>query len=80
VMTVPMEEIDRDYYSAAYVAELEEFELRVGEKLKVYCTAEDNGGRKYTYVVERGEALKNDYISEEPAWHAAGGDPNLTIE
>ena len=80
VLTVPMEEMDRDYYSAVYVAELEEFELRVGEKLKVYCTAEDNGGRKYTYVVERGEALKNDYISEEPAWHVVGGDPNLTID
>ena len=80
VMTVPMEETDRDYYSASYVAELEEFKLRTGEKLKVYCTAEDNSGRKYTYVVERGEALKNDYIAEEPAWYEAGGDPNLIIE
>ena len=80
VMTVPMEERERDHYSAVYVVELEEFKLRAGEKLKVYCTAEDNGGRKYTYVVERGEALKNDYIAEEPAWHEAGADPNLTIE
>ena len=80
VMTVPMEEQERRYDYAMYTAELEEFKLRAGEKLKVYCMAEDNGGRKYTYVVERGEALKNDYIAEEPAWHEAGGDPNLIIE
>ena len=80
VMTVPMEELERRYDHAAYEVQLEEFKLRTDEKLKVYCTAEDNGGRKYTYIVERGEALKNDYIAEEPAWHEAGGDPNLIIE
>ena len=80
VMTVPMEELERRYDHAAYEAQLEEFKLHAGEKLKVYCTAEDNGGRKYTYVVERGEALKNDYIAEEPAWYEAGRDPNLIIE
>ena len=80
VMTVPMEELERRYDHAAYEVQLEEFKLHAGEKLKVYCTAEDNGGRKYTYVVERGEALKNDYIAEEPAWYEAGRDPNLTIE
>ncbi|MBQ3568054.1 MAG: hypothetical protein IJA25_03905, partial [Anaerotignum sp.] len=80
VMTVPMEELERRYDHAAYEVQLEEFKLRTDEKLKVYCTAEDNGGRKYTYIVERGEALKNDYIAEEPAWYEGGTDPNLTIE
>jgi hypothetical protein len=77
VMTVPLEEMDKDYYSASYVAELEEFKLREGEKLKVYCTAEDDGGRKYSCIVEQGEAMKNDYISQEPAWDSNG---LLTIE
>ena len=77
VMTVPLEEMDKDYYSASYVAELEEFKLREGEKLKVYCTAEDDGGRKYTCIVEQGEAMKNDYVSQEPAWDGNGW---LTIE
>jgi len=80
VMTVPMEKTDSDYYSASYMVELEAFELRAGEKLKVSCMAEDNSGRKYTYVVEQGEALKNDYIAEEPAWMKGGIDPQLTVE
>ncbi len=80
VMTVPMEELERRYDHAACEVQLEEFKLREGEKLKVYCTAEDNGGRKYTYIVEQGEALKNDYIAEEPAWLDGGTDPRLTIE
>jgi len=80
VMTVSMEEMDRNYYGADYLAELEEFKLKAGQKLKVYCTAEDNHGRKYTYIVEQGEALKNDYIAQEPAWYEGGTDPNLTIE
>ena len=80
VMTVPMEEIYKDYYSADYLVELEEFKLEAGQKLRVCCTAEDNHGRKYTYIVEQGEALKNDYISEEPAWEVYGGDPLLTVE
>ena len=80
VMTVPMEEMDKNYYSASYVAELEEFKLRAGENLVVSFVAEDNSGRKYTYIVERGEALKNDYIAEEPAWEVGGGDPRLTVE
>lgn len=80
VMTVPMEETDQHYYGAAYTVELEEFKLREGEELVVSFVAEDNSGRKYTYIVERGEALKNDYIAEEPAWEVGGGDPRLTVE
>ncbi|MBQ9091907.1 MAG: hypothetical protein IJY52_06535 [Anaerotignum sp.] len=80
VMTAPMEEIERDYDCATYTVELEEFKLKAGEKLKVYCTAEDNNGKKYIYIVEQGEALKNDYISEEPAMSTDGTDPRLTIE
>jgi hypothetical protein len=64
-------------HGAYYEVQLEEFKLCEGEKLKVYCTAEDDGGRKYTCVVEVGEALKNDYISQEPAWDSNG---LLTIE
>mgnify|MGYP003474379330 FL=1 len=72
IMTVPMEERERYHYGAYYEVQLDEFKLREGEKLKVYCTAEDDSGRKYTCVVEQGEALKNDYISEEPAWDSNG--------
>jgi hypothetical protein len=64
-------------HGAYYEVQLEEFKLREGEKLKVYCTAEDDGGRKYTCVVEQGEAMKNDYISQEPAWD---GNDWLTVE
>ncbi|MBQ5588698.1 MAG: hypothetical protein IIU70_00965, partial [Anaerotignum sp.] len=77
VMSVPMEVRETYPRGAYYEVQLEEFKLREGEKLKVYCTAEDDGGRKYTCVVEVGEALKNDYISQEPAWDSNG---LLTIE
>ena len=77
VMSVPMEVRETYPHGAYYEVQLEEFKLHEGEKLKVYCTAEDDGGRKYTCVVEVGEALKNDYISQEPAWDSNG---LLTIE
>ena len=77
VMSVPMEVRETYPHGAYYEVQLEEFKLREGEKLKVYCTAEDDGGRKYTCVVEVGEAMKNDYISQEPAWDSNG---LLTIE
>ena len=77
VMSVPMEVRETYPHGAYYEVQLEEFKLHEGEKLKVYCTAEDDGGRKYTCVVEQGEAMKNDYISQEPAWDSNG---LLTIE
>ncbi|MBR5268946.1 MAG: hypothetical protein IKU21_00395 [Anaerotignum sp.] len=77
VMSVPMEVRETYPHGAYYEVQLEEFKLREGEKLKVYCTAEDDGGRKYTCVVEQGEAMKNDYISQEPAWD---GNDWLTVE
>lgn len=77
VMSVPMEEREKHPYGAYYEVQLEEFKLREGEELKVYCTAEDGGGRKYTCIVEQGEAMKNDYISQEPVWD---GRDWLTIE
>ena len=72
VMAVPMEEREKYHHGGYYEVQLEEFKLREGEKLKVYCMAEDDSGRKYTCIVEQGEALKNDYISEEPAWDSNG--------
>ncbi|MBR5816018.1 MAG: hypothetical protein IKY38_01185 [Anaerotignum sp.] len=72
VMIIPMVEREKYHYGAYYEVQLEEFKLREGEKLKVYCTAEDDGGRKYTCIVEQGEAMKNDYISQESAWDGNG--------
>ena len=72
VMAVPMEEREKYHNGGYYEVQLEEFKLREGEKLKVYCTAEDDGGRKYSCIVEQGEAMKNDYISQEPAWDSNG--------
>ena len=77
VMSVPMEERETYPYGGYYEVQLEEFKLREGEKLKVYCTAEDDDGRKYSCIVEQGEAMKNDYISQETAWDSNG---LLTIE
>jgi hypothetical protein len=72
VMSVPMEEREKYHHGGYYEVQLEEFKLREGEELKVYCTAEDDDGRKYSCIVEQGEAMKNDYISQEPAWDNNG--------